>query len=87
MEEGCQHHTMCLAYNCGETKFSDRAYLVHHCDTLGGNSGAPMYVPEFKVQPPAWQVVYGVHTSSSQSSNRGVRITKNLWYQLVAQIQ
>lgn len=73
--------------------FKGKCLVDHQSDIKGGKSGSPLYASDLNIpQPPAKQVVYGIHAPSTNSParpdrNRGVRITKLLYYLLVNRLR
>ena len=54
--------------------------LQYTCDTEGGMSGSPVMTDEH--DSTRHQYSYGVHTTGSSTSNEGVRITRNYFYDI-----
>lgn len=85
--QGCRVSAMCKG--CSGNSIADPWFIDHQVDALLGNSGSPMYASDLNVTPPGQLVAYGVLNQEvpGKPLNRGVRITKHLWHQLVAQLR
>ena len=90
--KGCSYCSMTFT-SCHYSKtFSGGLRLRYRCDVLGGNSGSALY-GEWKDPNYEFKYVYGVHTHSTKvksgknSWNRGARINRDRFYQIVGWMQ